>query len=399
MKETSNSVTVRYYPTKVKGRTYWTICWLEAGSRRRKVISGTMADAKAWANAKAKSLDVALPMSAVITSAEHVEFARARQLAGSMPLDTVAAQWVEASKVAPLADLVSFWVARHPSKSLTVAEAVRLYLEDKAKRNRTKIYLDCLKFRLNRFVRDHSQFELAHLTTQSMTQWIDSLKVEARTHNNYRSSIVTLVNHAKTQGWVPKDWDQADAIPTVEEGDKPVKIYTPAELSALLSAAMPFTLPSMVLSAFAGVRMGETCDSRMDWSDVTTNAIVVGRQKVRGAGRRLVPAQPAIFAWLTNRPATGAICSAKQSTLSSRILERYRERKLEWKRNALRHSYISYRLAIIKDVPEVALECGTSAAMIYKHYREVATEVQAKAWFSTAPECHNPSHNDLGSGV
>lgn len=47
---------------------------------------------------------------------------------------------------------------------------------------------------------------------------------------------------------------------------------------------------------------------------------------------------------------------------------------VKWKHNALRHSFISYRVAKIKNVNEVAMEAGNSPDMIFKHYRELVTE-------------------------
>jgi hypothetical protein len=40
---------------------------------------------------------------------------------------------------------------------------------------------------------------------------------------------------------------------------------------------------------------------------------------------------------------------------------------------------------LVEDCPRVALECGTSVQMIMRHYREVVTEDQAKAWFAVMP--------------
>jgi len=57
-----------------------------------------------------------------------------------------------------------------------------------------------------------------------------------------------------------------------------------------------------------------------------------------------------------------------------------------WKHNALRHSFISYRVADIQNVAQVALEAGNSPQMIFKHYRELVRPDAAKAWFSIAPE-------------
>jgi hypothetical protein len=59
---------------------------------------------------------------------------------------------------------------------------------------------------------------------------------------------------------------------------------------------------------------------------------------------------------------------------------------VEWKHNALRHSFISYRLAEIQDTAKVALEAGNSPAMIFAHYRELVTPEDAAAWFAVTPK-------------
>jgi len=56
-----------------------------------------------------------------------------------------------------------------------------------------------------------------------------------------------------------------------------------------------------------------------------------------------------------------------------------------WRQNALRHSFISYRVALTGDVARTALEAGNSPKMIFRHYREVVEEDAAKTWFSIMP--------------
>ena len=46
---------------------------------------------------------------------------------------------------------------------------------------------------------------------------------------------------------------------------------------------------------------------------------------------------------------------------------------------------MSRRLADVKSAAQVALEAGNSPQMIFKHYRELVTDEQAKAWFSIMP--------------
>jgi hypothetical protein len=58
---------------------------------------------------------------------------------------------------------------------------------------------------------------------------------------------------------------------------------------------------------------------------------------------------------------------------------------LAWKHNALRHSFCSYRLAIIKNAAQVALEAGNSPQMIFANYRQLVTETEAAKWFAVCP--------------
>jgi hypothetical protein len=58
----------------------------------------------------------------------------------------------------------------------------------------------------------------------------------------------------------------------------------------------------------------------------------------------------------------------------------------QWKINALRHSFISYRVADVQNIAQVALEAGNSPQMVFSNYRQLVTSAQAKVWFSIEPE-------------
>ncbi len=60
-----------------------------------------------------------------------------------------------------------------------------------------------------------------------------------------------------------------------------------------------------------------------------------------------------------------------------------------WKHNALRHSFISYRVADIQNVAQVALEAGNSPQMIFQHYRELVRPAAAKEWFAIEPNAQH----------
>lgn len=55
------------------------------------------------------------------------------------------------------------------------------------------------------------------------------------------------------------------------------------------------------------------------------------------------------------------------------------------KHNALRHSFISYRLAAVQNTAQVALEAGNSPQMIFRHYCELVRAADAEKWFGVTP--------------
>src|SRR6266481_6057517 len=61
-------------------------------------------------------------------------------------------------------------------------------------------------------------------------------------------------------------------------------------------------------------------------------------------------------------------------------------RPFAWKHNALRHSFISYRVALVEDVAKVSLEAGNSPRMVFSNYRGLVRAADAQKWFGITPE-------------
>ena len=72
------------------------------------------------------------------------------------------------------------------------------------------------------------------------------------------------------------------------------------------------------------------------------------------------------------------------------IRDRANRAGITWKRNGLRHSFISYRVAIIKNVAQVAFEAGNSPVMVHRHYLKCVSEAMANKWFALFPEVAPP---------
>jgi integrase len=148
--------------------------------------------------------------------------------------------------------------------------------------------------------------------------------------------------------------------------------------------AIPKSLiPFIALGAFAGLRAAEL--QRLDWSeiDLARGYVTVAASKAKTRKRRLVPISDNLRLWLEpHRQESGPISLLDKP----QVVARKYCYGFKWAKNGLRHSYISYRLAVIHDTGRVALEAGNSPEIIFGHYRELVTPEAATDWFSIKPE-------------
>lgn len=56
-----------------------------------------------------------------------------------------------------------------------------------------------------------------------------------------------------------------------------------------------------------------------------------------------------------------------------------------WVRNGPRHSFGTYRVAVTRNVAQVALELGNSPEEVKKDYDDVRLPGEGREWFSLAP--------------
>jgi integrase len=165
-----------------------------------------------------------------------------------------------------------------------------------------------------------------------------------------------------------------------------VEVFTPADMAQLLKAAPAEFLPCLAIGGFAGLRSAEI--ERLEWSDIhlAERFIVVGASKAKTAGRRIVPISDNLAEWLQPyAQAQGHVWQAAHDKFYEAQQDTAQTAGLKWKSNALRHSYASYRFALTNDAGRVAGECGNSAAVIHRHYRELVIKSDAEKWFNIQP--------------
>ena len=308
-----------------------------------------------------------------------------------VPLDAVAIEYSEARKLldgVPLMDAARFYVRHHSRgiKRKTAAEAVDEMIARKTVKGVSDVYLRDLRYRLGVF-KETFHCDVSALVPDDVAKFFDGLKLSPRSYNNFLRTLRTFFGFAQKHGWLSKEADLLARVEKRSERRIPVGIFTPSELAALLKNTSPEIAPCLALAAFAGLRSAEIL--RLDWGDIErrTGFIEVAADKAKTATRRIVPVSDNLARWLALAPRNGARVWPHTKDRFFKAMRRAADNaRLKWEQNALRHSFISYRLAEIQDVNRVALEAGNSPQMIFRCYRELVTPEQARTWFAIVPQ-------------
>lgn len=265
------------------------------------------------------------------------------------------------------------FAARH--KTVTpkrVQEVVEEVLSLKANRLMSKRYVQDLRWRLHAFGKAF-QKNIGDVTPQEIQAWFDAQKFGLQSYMNFKRVVHLLCEHAVARGYADinpaKGVQRVKVVPT-----RDIEIFSPEEIDKLLAAASPDFLPALAIGAFAGLRSAEIL--RLEWSDVDlkTGFITVGRSKAKTASRRVVPILDNLMTWL--RPYSsrqGQVWAGGFDEFYKTQLETAKAAGVPWKPNGLRHSYATYRYAIVGNAGRVAGEMGNSASVVHKHYRQLAT--------------------------
>lgn len=315
-------------------------------------------------------------------------------------LDFCAAEYAEARTLlngtGGLVEAARFFMAHHAKDlpRISVPQAVTAFLAQ-SRREKSKGRMGQLENHLNRFAKDIS-IQVSEVTPGIVSRWLTALPTSETTKKNARDIIGYFGRWLVLHGYLARGTDLVEGVQRYSSRVAEIQIFTPAEISKLLEYANDRLLPYIAIGAFAGLRAAEI--QRLDWTevDLKDGFIEVTAAKSKTNVRRLVPIKPCLAAWLKDyRKRSGPVCTFKNVRRELRDLIRQINKampagtpakdKFRWKKNALRHSCISYRIAECADVPRVADESGNSPAIIKSNYLRRVKPDLAKEWFSVMP--------------
>jgi len=403
-------------PTVVRGKRYqgFTLSYFSGGRRQRRQFS-VYAEAKREADRISEQKALGALGAAALSATDRVALEEALTLLGKHEGTSNArvARLVEIVRdysgaraclppTATLTEAAQFFSARHPANMprKAVAEVVAELIADRRSAGCSAIHVRDLVTRLGQFSRAFA-LPISGVSAPVVQQFIygmkrghDSKPVSNRSKENMLRQVVTLFNFARRMKYVSAELAvDITEIPVPKKQPAPIMIYAADEIKSILAAADADIVPALAIAAFGGLRLAEV--ARLDWKDVrlAERLIVVEAANAKTAARRLAPISDNLAKWLEpNLRPFGPVNPADEVTggnvghsLGLRFVRAVARAKVKWVRNGFRHTYISARVATLKDVAAVALECGNSPAIIFSNYRALLTETEGKAWFAVKP--------------
>src|SRR5260370_23245176 len=377
------SCAVKIYRDRKPTGTYYRVAY-HIGGKRHRLHHNDLEKAIAEAEAKAAQLSRGDIDAVQLTGRDRLVYGRALEAIREhgLPLDAAALEYSEARKFldgVPLVDAARFYFRHHGRgiKRKSVADAVDAMIAAKTAKGVSQVYLADVRYRLGAF-KEAFRCDVSARVPDYVVGFFQRVRVSPRGHNNFLRMLRTFFAFAQKHGWLSKETDLLAPVEKRSEKPTPVEIFTPAQLATLLKNASAEFAPCLALGAFAGLRAEEIL--RLDWADVERRPgfIEVAAHKAKTATRRIVPISDNLARWLAIAPRSAErIWRYSKAWFFESMRNIASDANIKWKQNALRHSFISYRLAEIQDVNRVALEAGNSPQMIFRHYRELATPDQA----------------------
>lgn len=401
-----NGITVRIRPTFKNGVTRFVLDYRNQGQRKL-VWRSTMADARKAANEAIDKITEGQAEVLNLKSTDAHAYTQARAtLAGAdgetkieKGIDEAVREFADAYRLlsgrATINEACRDWLKRNAVElpKITVAEAVIKLKKQAETDGKSNDRQKQLAAALDAFTEGFNQ-EVHTITPKLVADYLTALPFKERTKRNHRDTIGFFNRWLVMRGYLSKgtDWLEGVQNYTARKLGE-ISTYTAEEMRRLIAAADDKILPMIVIGGFAGLRHAEI--ARLDWQDIDLEEgfIEIKASNAKTDTRRIVPIKANLKPFLEKlAKKSGKVVSLVNTT--KQLLKTATDtadveaelEAMEWKHNALRHTYISARVAECGDVPRVADEAGNSPQVIRTNYLKRMRPAAAAEWFAIQPE-------------
>ncbi len=270
----------------------------------------------------------------------------------------------------------------------TLGELTEAYLKDAERRRRSEDYLrhlrsffDRLKGSLGR------EIPLLEIDWTMIQDFFDALGVGAVTLQNYRAYLTAVFNHAVAEEWIDRSPALRLVIPEAK-GEEP-GILTPKQTEDLLKAARTISdelAALLALQLFAGVRNANVTRFEPGEIDQKAKVITIPAAKFKTGKRHVIEdAAPVLWKWIALAD-MDELCRWTARNYNWRKGQAFQTAKIEPPKNALRHSFASYRCALDGSAEKASYILGhQNPREIWQAYKATASRADARKYFAIKP--------------
>ena len=254
----------------------------------------------------------------------------------------------------------------HVNDSCTYEEALKAFLEDLAHRNKTKRYIDEMRYvlaRLQHYLPGH--LKLPEITTKTMWSALES----AGMGETGRRKAAVFLNWAYHQRMMPVPI-KVHGKPSYPRGE--IQTLSNRDVASLIRVCPEDLLGHLWLCLCMGLRVAEAV--RSEDLIMRDGHLIVGAKAAKTKTRRVIQ-------WLP-----GHDRFASQVTPQVNLRRRMTALKSQaaikhWPRNAMRHTAASHWLNHYQDEAKAALHLGHSPTMLHRHYKALVTRKESEEFF------------------
>jgi integrase len=371
-----------------------------AGKRKR-LWRSDLSEARVLAEEKLNQISNGDSVALTLKETDRLSYLRSREVLSpfGIQIDTACREYADALQIlngkASVVEACRDFVKLHATElpRITVPDAV-LKLKEQARTDcKSSARQKQLAGVLDRFA-ENVTAEVHTLAPKLISAYLAALPLSERSKRNHRDVLRFFSKWLVLHGYLPKGTDLLEGVQKYSARKiGQISTWTPDEMRRLLYKAekqMKKLVPFLAIAGFAELRHSEI--KRLDWQqvDISDRAgeSFIEVLPIEGSKsdqrRRLVPIKDNLKAWLLPyRENAGKVCPFENVTKQLSKLAALCG--IQWKKNALRHSGISCRVAETGNVPLVAEEAGNSAGVIRTNYLRRLKPSVAVEWYSITP--------------
>ena len=286
-------------------------------------------------------------------------------------------------------EVVKYYAQNHGLlPTISVENVVKGFLAVKMKSGISERYRQSLQQHLNKFCGTFGHKNISTIVTEDVDTYLLAFS-DMRTRFNHRVSLRSLFKWAKGQNYITQSVADNTEVPKFKV--KTPELFSPDELKKLLAVADERSLPMLIAGAYSGVRMSEI--QRLRWTDVNWDekAFVLSAEITKTNRKRLAYFPDSVVPILKNLAVLARLRNCEkfmQDTSVEHLNRLSKAAGVPWKRNGLRKTYISCRIALTRNAAEIAEQCGNSPNVVQHSYKGLVTKSEAENWFNTIDLIH-----------